>query len=495
MICAVLTEPTLEAALESAKACAAHCDTFELRVDRLVVDERSRAGRFPGMLAAASVPSRVVLTIRREVDGGSFYVDETVRRELFSRSLLQASESGHPFFALDLEEDFASPEIIEQSALSATRIIRSINDKDGMPAELSRRVIRLANSTSGIVRVAVTPRNTRELLQLCLLSRQLTGVEYALQGLGDWGHPSRILAGRLGSVLVFGSPAEVKQLDQLYRFGSIDGSTAIYGVIGNPIGHSRSPEYHNRRFAEDGLNAVYLPFRVDDIDPFFELARLLDIRGVSVTIPHKESVMRYLETADAAVRATGACNTVIRSSGDGESPRYDGTNTDVAGFLQPLLRKLNRDTLEGLHATVVGAGGAARGIVFALLSAGASVLVVNRTPARAEALISTLRGTARGGAALIAAPLDASGAQQAAKFCDIVVQTTSVGMHPNEGVDPFPEYQFAGREVVCDIIYTPERTAFLDRATASGCMTLTGRAMFDGQAAEQYSRFSALVRR
>jgi len=167
----------------------------------------------------------------------------------------------------------------------------------------------------------------------------------------------------------------------------------------------------------------------------------------------------------------------------------------VAGFLQPLLSKLNRDSLDGFRATVVGAGGAARGIVFALLTAGASVLVVNRTPSRAEELVSTLAASAREREELVAGTLDSSGAQTAARFSDILVQTTSVGMHPNEGADPFPEYRFSGHEVVCDIIYTPERTAFLDRAAGAGCKTLTGRAMFDGQAAEQYRRFRALAER
>jgi len=495
VVCAVLTEPTLARALKTARTCAAHCDTFELRVDCLVAEERSKAGTFPQLLAGASVPSRVVLTIRSAAHGGSFHEGEVLRQKLFSRLLLQASECGYPFFALDIEEDFAPLELLEQAALSATTIIRSINDTDGMPADLSVRVTRLAKGTSATVRVAVTPRNSLELLQLCQLSRQLAGVPHSVQGLGDWGKPSRILAGRLGSILVFGTPAEVEELDLVYRYGSIDGSTAIYGVIGNPISHSRSPEYHNRRFAEDGLNAVYLPFRVDDIDLFFELARLLDIRGISVTIPHKEAVIRYLATADAAVRATGACNTVIRSPGEGDSSHYDGTNTDVAGFLQPLLSKLNRDSLDGFRATVVGAGGAARGIVFALLTAGASVLVVNRTPSRAEELVSTLAASAREREELVAGTLDSSGAQTAARFSDILVQTTSVGMHPNEGADPFPEYRFSGHEVVCDIIYTPERTAFLDRAAGAGCKTLTGRAMFDGQAAEQYRRFRALAER
>ena len=166
--------------------------------------------------------------------------------------------------------------------------------------------------------------------------------------MGDFGFPTRVLASRLGSFLCYTSPAgavvapgqvEPDTLASLYRFRGIGPSTAVYGVIGNPVMHSRSPRIHNRGFRSLGLDAVYLPFVVDDIDAFWEVADALGIRGFSVTAPHKQAVLGRLSEADPVVRATGACNTVFR---DGVGKPWKGTNTDVAGFLGTAAGALRR---------------------------------------------------------------------------------------------------------------------------------------------------------
>ena len=163
------------------------------------------------------------------------------------------------------------------------------------------------------------PKSTADLGRLLSISREAFG-ERILLGMGDFGFPTRVLASRLGSFLCYTSPARAivapgqvdpDTLGSLYRFRGIGPSTAVYGVIGNPVMHSRSPRIHNRGFQSLGLDAVYLPFLVDDVDAFWEVADALDIRGLSVTAPHKQAVLARVSHTDSVVRATGACNTRV----------------------------------------------------------------------------------------------------------------------------------------------------------------------------------------
>jgi 3-dehydroquinate dehydratase/shikimate dehydrogenase len=238
---------------------------------------------------------------------------------------------------------------------------------------------------------------------------------------------------------------------------------------------------HNRGFTALGIDAVYLPFQVPDLGGFWKVAEKLHIRGLSVTIPHKEAVLGRDVRADEIVRAVGACNTLTRPSGKG---RWNGTNTDAEGFLGPLRAALSGTISPGLRATVIGAGGAARSVVAALKSAGASVLVLTRTTTRARTLAEQL-GVISGG-------IDAEGLELAKKYSDVVVQTTSVGMTPNEDADPAPGLDFTGREIVYELVYAPERTRFVRRAITAGCRVLYGRQMLIAQALRQFLLFTGV---
>ncbi len=498
MICMVLTDATIRDTLDTAVRHAEHCDAYELRVDCLDEGEREMAGTVPARLLQAGIQAPVILAIRRSTDGGRFSGAPGERQALLIRALTESGEA--PFFAVDLEEDFDPPSVREAAGKARTAVIRSIYDFNTVPADLASRLNRMTRDPSEIVRAEVMVNSTADLLRLCTLSAGLGSKRRIILGMGPWGFPSRILAGRLGSMFAFTmAPGRVSSgdidpetLDTLYRYRSINGDTALFAVIGNPVMHSRSPQYHNARFSEDSLNAVYFPVQVDRIEDFFDFAGFLGIQGVSVTIPHKEAVLPFLSVSDDAVEAIGACNTVVRTN-SGVSPSYSGTNSDVPGFLRPLLRLLDRRDLRGLRATVIGAGGAARGVVYSLLAAGASVRVVNRTAQRAQALTETLAPHVADGAELLWSKIEDGGAMVAGEYTDLIVQTTSVGMHPHVEDDPIPFYEFSGREVVCDIIYTPEMTTLLGRAQKAGCRILGGRAMFDEQAAEQYRLFHERV--
>ncbi|MBI9075565.1 MAG: shikimate dehydrogenase [Desulfatibacillum sp.] len=246
----------------------------------------------------------------------------------------------------------------------------------------------------------------------------------------------------------------------------INAQTRLYGVFGDPVAHSLSPAMHNRAFAHIGENAVYMAFCVQDIGKAVEAVRAFDMGGVSVTIPHKVSVMEHLDEVDETARAMGAVNTIINDQG-----RLTGKNSDCAGAVKAILEKT---PIDGKDVVVLGAGGAARAIVYGLKEQGGKVTIVNRTREKGEALAAELRVDFQ--------PLEAL--DQLA--CGIVVNATSVGMVPDVARSPAPASFFKKDMVVMDIVYRPLLTRFLSDAQDAGCATVDGIAMFVYQGASQF---------
>ncbi len=476
-ICLCLAAESLEADRKLAEAYRGKADLLELRADHLRPEELARAGEFP-----RQVDLPVILTIRRVRDGGLFAGAESGRIATLERLVVGG------FRYIDIEEDLDAPGLEARIAAAGVRIIRSLHDHGGVPADLGSRAVRLARRPTEIPKAAVMPKSTGDLARLlAVFSGQPRG-ERILLGMGDYGFPTRVLATRLGSFLCYTSPAgavvapgqvDPDTLESLYRFRSIGPATSVYGVIGNPVMHSRSPRIHNLGFGELGRDAVYLPFLVDDLDAFWDVADALDIRGLSVTVPHKQAVLGRLSEADSVVRATGACNTMVRERVGGP---WKGSNTDVAGFLAPLRELFGGALPRGLGATVIGAGGAARAVVHALAAAGARVLVLNRGEDRGRRLAADF--------AVQYASLDESGFAEARAFADLVVQTTSVGMAPESSADPAPGLVFTGREIVYELVYSPPVTPFMKRALDVGCRVVGGLRMLHAQAMEQFRLFS-----
>jgi 3-dehydroquinate dehydratase / shikimate dehydrogenase len=257
-----------------------------------------------------------------------------------------------------------------------------------------------------------------------------------------------------------------RQLRHLYRVEKFAKIPKIYGVIADPVRHSISPAVHNRAFQSRRLDAVYLPFLVSpqQLRDFFLLAERLPICGFSVTIPHKQKIIRYLDTVEPLARRIGAVNTVWRKGG-----RWRGTNTDVSGVLVPLGRRLR---LGKASVLVVGNGGAARGAAFALTDAGARVTLVGRNPDRVRALAKVC-----GAEALLRE-------EAVQRNFDVLVHATPVGMFPNIN-DCF----FDGRipaEVVFDMVYNPVETMLIRRAREQRKTVVPGIDMFIEQAVRQF---------
>jgi shikimate dehydrogenase len=254
----------------------------------------------------------------------------------------------------------------------------------------------------------------------------------------------------------------------------IDSHTTVYGVFGDPIRHSKSPVMLNRAFRETGINAVYAAFHVlpAQLGDAVRGVRALGYRGINVTIPHKVEVMQYLDEIDEGARVIGAVNTIVNEGG-----RLVGYNTDGIGYVRSLKEETGLD-LAGRRIVLLGAGGAARGVGYALAREGAASLrIVNRTPERAAELAAALSAYAD------CAGTGMDGAADAVRDADVVVNTTSIGMHP--GVDDIPldpDLLHDGL-VVSDLIYNPLKTRLLAEAERRGARTHGGLGMFVYQGA------------
>jgi len=317
--------------------------------------------------------------------------------------------------------------------------------------------------------------DARRLLALAHGRRNLVVVPMGEQVLA-----ARILALREGSALTYASVAEatgpgqlsLDALRRVYRLGPGQGRarkpltrrTRVYGVIGDPIGHSLSPLLHNAAFAAADIDAVYLPFHVRDLRDFLSSVDPFGIAGFSVTLPHKESILRHLDECDPLAADVGAVNTVAVRAGC-----LYGYNTDYVGVLRSIERRV---PLASSRVLLFGAGGSARAAAFALVRAGAAVAVCARRPARARALAKAVGGEVVDRRALRSESFDA------------IVNCTPVGMYPGGG-SPLKASELNCR-VVMDLIYRPQKTDLLRLAERRGIATISGVEMFLLQGAAQF---------
>lgn len=248
--------------------------------------------------------------------------------------------------------------------------------------------------------------------------------------------------------------------------------TAVFCVIGNPVFHSLSPKMHNAAFEAADFDGVYLAFEVEDLPSAVNGIRALGIRGISVTIPHKISVMAYLDEIDETAGKIGAVNTIVNQGG-----MLRGYNTDCDGAVAALTEKVD---ISEKRILIIGAGGAARAIGFGVAGRGGRVCFCNRTEGKAKRLAQELQSSF--------CPLK----DVADDDWDILINTTSVGMMPKTEDMPLPESLLEPGRVVMDIVYNPLRTLLLDKAEKRGCTTVDGAAMFIHQGACQFELWTGM---
>lgn len=439
MICASLAPRTREQALaEMDEARRAGADLAEIRGDAL-----ADPAELPEIVRRKSLP--VVATFRP-----SPHLSEDDR----FRMLEAACAAGADF--VDVEH-----EAFREFPRGGAKLLLSFHDFDRTPPDLEEIAREMRRRSPFLLKIAVRANGAADLLRCVRLQKSMS-VPSAVIAMGEYGEPSRILYRRLGGYLTYAAlraGAETAPGQPTVADLAAGPFQEVYAVVGRPVAHSKSPDLFNAAFRAIGRNARYLRLLLDDPALFHDLAVQLGLDGASVTIPHKEAI--DVDDRDEAAREIGALNTVVVRDG-----RFMGYNTDAEAALDAL------GPVGGKRALVLGAGGAARAIVWGLRRGGASVVVANRTPERACALgCETLAWERRGDAG-----------------AEIVVNATSVGMGADES--PFPVAGWRRGMLAFDVVYTPRDTRFLREARAAGARTVEGIEMFLRQADRQFRLFT-----
>lgn len=448
---------------------APQADAIELRLDASD-SPQSELTELSELLSTSRKP--VILTCRSRLSGGRFTGAPSEKmRVLEQGSRLGNSTQGVQY--VDCEEHDPAPALARH-----VRLIRSLHDFDGVPADLDQRARAMIERGADIIKVACQASTLAEVIHLLELTKRL-GHPCVAIAMGELGAFGRIIAGALGMPLTYGTggseaaaPGQlsVHELVELYHANELGPSDPVFALIGHPVAHSLSPHIHNRALKVLGARGTYVTIDCANLTDL-PLLEQLPIAGFSVTLPHKTAVLARAAELEPRVAALGAANTLYR-----RQDRLVAANTDYDGFLSALREVEPR--LEGVATLVIGAGGAARAVVKALRDAGAEVTITNRSERRAEQLAQEL------GAKTI--PL----MQIRSLNAGVVVQATSCGMTPNDDRSPVPADLLRPGQVAFDLVYNPARTRFLREAEARGARTISGLRMLAGQAQGQLERFS-----
>ena len=424
-------------------------------------------------------PGPVLLSCRREADGGKWVGNEQKRQMLLRTAIAEGVDY------IDLEEDIAGA----IPRFGKTKRVISYHNFRKTPDDLPAIHAQLAKHDPDVVKLATVANQPHDNLRMLRLVRE-SRVPTVGFCMGDMGTPSRLLCGRFGSPWTYATfhqervlaPGQLsyQQMTEVYHYDEVDSSTVVYGVIADPVGHSLSPQVHNAAFRQAKLNAVYVPFRVpaQNLDQFLTDADELGIRGLSVTIPHKESVIRRLTKIETAVKGIGAANTIVF-----EGQTLNGYNTDYRAAMDSLDRAMqppdyDRGPVEGKTVLVLGAGGAARAMIYGLQRRNAKVVIASRTTSRAEQL----------GDQMACDVVDWETRYSISP--DVVINCTPVGMHPFVDETPFEKHHLRPSMVVFDMVYNPENTLLIKDARSQGCLVITGVEMFVRQASLQFKLFT-----
>ena len=465
-LCAVVATPTARQAMRQLRAARLYTRSIELRLDWL----RSDRERSKFLAALRRYPRKgltLVATCRRILGGGK--LAGGAEAELYW--LGQAREAGCEWCDLEIETLRELPGQTARAVPVPPKILLSFHDFEHTPP-LPQRLVRARRGEADAIKIAaraLTISDSVRLLRLAHASNDIVAVP-----MGEIGLPARLLALREGSALAYApvsdatAPGQVslREFKRLYRADAITRKTKIYGVIGNPIGHSLSPLLHNTGFVAAERDASYLPFLVENLKEFLQAIPEFELRGFSVTIPHKRTILKHLAECEPMAEKIGAVNTVVVGKDGG----LLGSNTDYVGVLRALEGKLR---LRDSRVLIFGAGGSARAAAFALANAGAEVLICARREMAAREL-----------ARVCGAQAIARKHLPAARF-ELIVNATPVGMYPHAGNSPLSPRELNCR-IVMDLIYRPLRTQLLKTAAAKGIRVISGVEMFLAQGFAQW---------
>ncbi|MFL6210877.1 MAG: shikimate dehydrogenase [Pyrinomonadaceae bacterium] len=461
-------------------------DIVELRLDCLADEGQLEAAlRDLGDLLH-TCPRPIMLTFRPAEQGGQRALDIIERVGFWLHRWAGWAEGArrYPTYAdveLDLFESAHAPKLYDIEEHST--LLCSHHDFVGVPADLEAIYERMTRTPARVLKLAVqTDEITDCLILFRLLKRaRREGRELIAVGMGAAGLITRILAPARGAFLTYGAldeqqataPGQItaQELRDLYRVHTLDAQTEVFGLVGAPVMHSVSPHMHNAAFAATRRNAVYIPLEVRDVTAFVRRMAHprtrelnLHLRGLSITAPHKQTIMPQLDFIEPAAQEIGAVNTIVFAD-----DALHGYNTDAAAALAPLTGMIK---LDGARVAVIGAGGAARSVLWGLQRAGANVTVYARDVARAQSVADLFGARC---AALAGAEFPG---------CALVINTTPLGTRGHAAAEtPATAAQLRGAHAVYDLVYNPAETRFMREARAAGCAhVLGGLAMLVTQA-------------
>jgi 3-dehydroquinate dehydratase/shikimate dehydrogenase len=462
---------------------------IELRLDCLEETQLAAArAQLGALLGSTRLP--FIITFRPQEQGGGRHIGMDERAAFWRDiSLWLRDVAGRERAFADVELDLLeSPHAGSLGDLfKGFKVICSHHDFQETPADLTQIFERMTRTPADILKIAVranTITDCVEVMRLLERGRRIDREVIAVS-MGEAGLLTRILAPSFGAFLTYGSldsaqataPGQIsaRDLRRLYRVDELGARTLITGLVGSPVGHSLSPHTHNAAFASLGLDAVYLPLEVADISEF--MRRMADprtrelgwsLRGLSVTAPHKQSIIPHLDAVTQNAASIGAVNTIVISPDAG----LKGFNTDADASVVPLAGLVK---LRGARVAVIGAGGAARALLWSLGERGARSTVFARDLEHGRVVASEFSADA--------APLDG------ARFdgFDLVVNATPLGTRgAQEENTPAVAAQLRGARVAYDLVYNPSETLFMREARAAGCQTVGGLGMLVAQAEEQF---------
>ena len=426
-------------------------------------------------------------TFRRPADGGRWSGTEAQRQILMRQAIVCGQ-----FDWIDVEMDVAAT---VRRFGTVKRVVSYHNMKE-TPADLDGIYDEMTELDGDVFKIAVMANSVADNLAVLDIMRRATKPTVAFC-MGELGFPTRFLALKAGAPWIYaafnkdrgvapGLPS-VSELRTTYPVRMIDADTKVFGLLGDPVGHSFSPVLHNHTFGRMKQNAIYLPFRVPK-DQFEDGVRTfvgVPVSGYSVTIPHKEAAAALASSAEPNVTKSGAANTLIRQ----EDGSFFAANTDFTAAVDSLKAHMAERstggpllTLSGQFVLILGAGGVARAIAHGLHKEGAAVTIASRGFERATAL-----------AAEVGCKVVDWHARHAVLPCDIVVNCTPVGMTPNTDESPVHVSFLKPGLSVFDTVYTPENTLLVREARERGCLILTGVDLFVRQAAKQFELFTGIT--
>jgi 3-dehydroquinate dehydratase/shikimate dehydrogenase len=468
-ICIALGLPDVPKLLEQARREADAGENFlEFRIDYL--PEPALGAEAVATLLREHPNCTILATCRRHQNHGRF--NGSIDEQLTILAL--AIQCGARAVDIEIETAEVVPARCAELRTKAHLIISWHHFETTPPLDpVLKRMRKVPADVYKLVSTARKPTDTGRILAVSKLSPKIPLVTLAM---GETGFPTRVISPAFGTIFTYAAPAHfqgtaagqinARQLRSLYRIDKFTRAAQIYGVIADPVGHSVSPQVHNRAFQSKRIDAVYVPLLVtpNQLRDFFQFAADLPLSGFSVTIPHKRKIMRYLDVVDPLARRIGAVNTVWRKAG-----KWRGTNTDAEAVERPLMKLVD---LSKATVLIVGNGGAARSAACALADRGAKISITGRNPDRVRAFARSM------GAENLT--MD----QACARHFDVVINATSVGMWPNLKECVFPD-NIPG-DVVFDLVYNPLETELIRRARAQGRQVVPGVKMFIEQAVRQF---------